>query len=77
MKLAKFERKGFFALLCIFMMSLSLAGADAIVLKNGNRIEADRVWEEDGDIKCDQYGGWSAFQRERSYASNRKGVLRS
>ena len=63
MKLAKFERKGFFALLCIFMMSPSLAGADAIVLKNGNRIEAERVWEEDGEYKCDQYGGVVGFPK--------------
>ena len=63
MKLARFERKGFFALLFIFLMSPSLAGADAIVLKNGNRIEAERVWEEDGDIKCDQYGGVVGFPK--------------
>ena len=63
MKVARFERKGFFALLFIFLMSPSLAGADAIVLKNGNRIEAERVWEEDGDIKCDQYGGVVGFPK--------------
>jgi hypothetical protein len=63
MKLARFVRKGLFALLFIFLMSPSLAGADAIVLKNGNRIEAQRVWEEDGDIKCDQYGGVVGFPK--------------
>jgi hypothetical protein len=63
MKLTRFERKGFFALLFIFFMSPSLAGADAIVLKNGNRIEAQKVWEEDGEIKCDQYGGVVGFQK--------------
>ncbi len=63
MKLARFERKGFFALLFIFLMSPSLAGADAIVLKNGHRIEAQRVWEEDGEIKCDQYGGVVGFPK--------------
>jgi hypothetical protein len=63
MKLARFERRGFFALLLIFLMSPSLVGADAIVLKNGNRIEAERVWEEDGDIKCDQYGGVVGFPK--------------
>lgn len=65
MKLARFGRKALFALLFIFifLMSPSLAGADAIVLKNGNRIEAQRVWEEDGDIKCDQYGGVVGFPK--------------
>jgi len=63
MKLAVFERKGFLALLFIFLMSPSLAGADAIVLKNGNRIEAERVWEEDGEYKCDQYGGVVGFPK--------------
>ena len=63
MKLAGFVRKGLFALLFIFLMSPSLAGADAIVLRNGNRIEAQRVWEEDGDIKCDQYGSVVGFPK--------------
>jgi hypothetical protein len=38
-------------------MSPSIAGADAIVLKNGNRIDAERVWEKDGEYRCNQYGG--------------------
>jgi len=63
MKLAKFERKGFLALLFIFLMLPTLAGADAIVLKNGNRIEAQKVWEEDGCIKCDQFGGVVGFPK--------------
>jgi hypothetical protein len=46
MKLTGFERKTFFAFLFIFLMSPSLVGADAIVLKNGNRIEPQRVWNE-------------------------------
>jgi hypothetical protein len=65
MKLASFERKGFFALLFVYLMSPSPAGADAIVLKNGNRIEAQRVWEEDGEIKCDQYGGVVGFPKQQ------------
>jgi hypothetical protein len=63
MKSTRFERNALFALLFIFLMSPSLAGADAIVFKNGNRIEAQRVWEEDGDIKCDQYGGVVGFPK--------------
>jgi hypothetical protein len=63
MKLARFEMKELFLLLCIFAMSSSLAGADTIVLKNGNRIEAKRVWEENGEIKCDEYGGVVGFPK--------------
>ena len=65
MKSARFENKALFALLFmfLFLMPPSLAGADAIVLKNGNRIEAQRVWEEDGDIKCNQYGGVVGFPK--------------
>jgi hypothetical protein len=72
-KLARFERKGFFALLFILVMSPSLAAADAIILKNGNRIEADRVWEEDGDIKCDQYGGVIGFPKQEVLRIERQG----
>jgi hypothetical protein len=73
MKSTRFERKGFLALLFIFLMSPSLAGADAIILKNGNRIEAERVWEEDGDIKCDQYGGVIGFPKREVLRIERQG----
>jgi hypothetical protein len=63
MKSTRFERNAFFALLFMFTLSPSPTGADAIVLRNGNRIEAQRVWEEDGDIKCDQYGGVVGFPK--------------
>jgi hypothetical protein len=63
MKSGRFEKKGFLSLLFIFGMFPSLAGADAIVLKNGNRIEAQKVWEEDGYIKCDRYGGVVGFPK--------------
>lgn len=63
MKSARIEKKGFLALLFIFLMSPSMANADAIVLKNGNRIETDRVWEEDGEYKCNQYGGVIGFRK--------------
>ena len=63
MESGRLETKALFAVLFIFLMSPSLVGADAIVLKNGNRIEAQRVWEEDGDIKCDQYGGVVGFPK--------------
>jgi hypothetical protein len=65
MKLARPKRKGFFTLLFVFLMFPSLAGADAIVLKNGNRIEAQKVWEQDGEIKCDQYGGVIGFPKQQ------------
>lgn len=35
----------------------SFACADTIVLKNGNKIKSERVWEEDGIIKCIRMGG--------------------
>jgi hypothetical protein len=73
MKLARFGSKGFLALLFLFLMPSSLAGADAIVLKNGNRIEADRVWEEDGEYKCDQYGGVIGFPKQEVLRIERQG----
>ena len=63
MKRARLVRKGFPVVLFLLLMAPALAGGDAIVLKNGNRIEAQRVWEEDGDFKCDQYGGVVGFPK--------------
>lgn len=63
MKSVRFEKKGFFALLFIFLMSPSMAGADTIILKNGNRIDTDKVWEEDGEYRCNQYGGVIGFPK--------------
>lgn len=57
------EIKAVLAFLFLFLMSPSLAGGDAIILKNGNRIESQRVWEEDGDVKCEQYGGVVGFPK--------------
>jgi hypothetical protein len=63
MKSARFERKGFLILLFLVVLFPSSAGADAIVLKNGNRIEAEKVWEEEGEYKCNQYGGVVGFPK--------------
>ena len=63
MQSGRFEMEGFLAVILILLISPSLAGADAIILKNGNRIEAKRVWEEDGDVKCEQYGGVVGFPK--------------
>jgi hypothetical protein len=63
MKTGRFEMKGIFVGLLIFFMFPSLAVASVIVLKNGNRIEAKRVWEENGEIKCNQYGGVIGFPK--------------
>jgi hypothetical protein len=64
METGRFETKGIFVALLIFLMFPSLAVASVIVLKNGNRIEAKRVWEENGEIKCDQYGGVVGFPKQ-------------
>jgi hypothetical protein len=63
MESGRFMTKGLFVVLFVFFMFPSPVGADAIVLRNGNRIEAKRVWEEDGNIKCDQYGGVVGFPK--------------
>jgi hypothetical protein len=63
MRSSRFERKGFFGLLFLLVLCPSAARADAILLKNGNRIEAERVWEENGEYKCDQYGGVVGFPK--------------
>jgi hypothetical protein len=60
---ARFESKGVLVLLFLLVLSPCQARADAIVLKNGNRIEAERVWEENGEYKCDQYGGVVGFPK--------------
>jgi hypothetical protein len=64
MKSARSVKMGFIALLFLFLVSPLPAAADAIILKNGNRIEAQKVWEEDGDVKCNQYGGVVGFPKE-------------
>jgi hypothetical protein len=64
MESARSVKKGFLALLFLFLVSPLSAGADAIILKNGNRIEAQKVWEEDGDVKCNQYGGVVGFPKQ-------------
>jgi hypothetical protein len=63
MESARFERKGFLVLLFLVVFFPSSAGADAIVLKNGSRIEAEKVWEEEGEYKCKQYGGVVGFPK--------------
>jgi hypothetical protein len=64
MESGRFVTKGLLVVLIMFFILPSLAGADAIVLKNGNRIEAQRVWEEDGNVKCNQYGGVVGFPKQ-------------
>jgi hypothetical protein len=65
MKTGRLETKGVLAALFISLTFPSLAGAGVIVLKNGTRIEAKRVWEENGEIKCNQYGGVVGFQKRQ------------
>ena len=35
----------------------SFASADIIIFKDGMKIETERAWEEEGQIKCYRYGG--------------------
>jgi hypothetical protein len=63
MKSTRFEGKGLLVLLFLVVLFPSSAGADAIVLKNGNRIEAEKVWEEKGEYRCKQYGGTVGFPK--------------
>ena len=35
----------------------SFASADIIIFKDGRKIETERAWEEEGQIKCYRYGG--------------------
>jgi hypothetical protein len=60
---SRLKRKGFLVLMFLLALAPSAARADVIVLKNGNRIEAERVWEENGEYKCDQYGGVVGFPK--------------
>ncbi len=49
--------------------------ADTIFLKNGNKINNVRVWEEDELIKCFQYGSLTGYQK-KDIARIEKGVVK-
>ena len=52
----------------VFLAAAGAAGADVIILKNGRTIEAERVWEADGQIQYEKFGavvGVPADQVER------------
>jgi endonuclease YncB( thermonuclease family) len=46
-----------------FLFSLT-AGADTIILKNGKRITATSVWEEDDLVKCLRFGAVIGYLKE-------------
>ncbi|MGD8950794.1 MAG: hypothetical protein PVG62_08595 [Desulfobacterales bacterium] len=52
----------------IFLLALSLcnvATADTIVLKNGRRIEVEKVWEDGGQIKGSVYGATIGYPKDQ------------
>ena len=54
----------------LFMLLLllgfpTISAADIIVLKNGNRIETEKAWEEEGQIKFYRFGGVFGFPKEQ------------
>lgn len=51
-----------FLLALVFSAEIS---ADTIVLKNGLRLEADRIWEETAEIKCALHGVVIGFARDK------------
>ncbi|QTA86010.1 hypothetical protein [Desulfonema magnum] len=55
--------KLFITILSLLLISSS-GKADTIFLKNGRKIEAERVWKEDNQIKCDVYGAIVGYPKE-------------
>lgn len=43
----------------------SIATADTIVLKNGRRIEVEKVWEDGGQIKGSVYGATIGYPKDQ------------
>jgi len=43
-------------LFCICLLYVISASSDTIVLKNGMRLHSKKVWEENGEIKCNMRG---------------------
>ncbi|OQX28240.1 MAG: hypothetical protein BWK80_01105 [Desulfobacteraceae bacterium IS3] len=58
----------FIILSVIYLVFLLLfpfaASADTLILKNGNRIETSRAWEEGGLIKCRRFGAVVGYPKE-------------
>ena len=53
----KIKMKGFLIPLLLLVTLSSFASADVIIFKDGRKIETERAWEEEGQIKCYRYGG--------------------
>ena len=53
----KIKMKGFLIPLLLLFTLSSFASADVIIFKDGRKIETERAWEEEGQIKCYRYGG--------------------
>lgn len=53
----KIKMKGLLIALLLIVTLSSFASADVIIFKDGRKIETERAWEEEGQIKCYRYGG--------------------
>jgi len=49
--------------LALILLPLT-AGADTIYFKDGMRLDVQKAWEEDGQIKCDMYGAVTSYPKE-------------
>jgi len=56
-------KKSFLTFLFLIMVPV-FANADLVILKNGDKIETKRAWEEDGQIKFYRYGGIVGYPKE-------------
>jgi len=52
-------------LLLLLLSFPAISAADIIILKNGNRIETEKAWEEEGQIKFYRFGGVFGFPKEQ------------
>lgn len=48
----------------IVFLSPLLSGADTVILKNGMRFEADKIWQEGNEIKCFRNGIVIGFSKD-------------
>lgn len=65
----KIMKKSFIKLIFVFLIATFFtcvvqSNADTIVLKNGNKIEVDKAWEEDGFIKANRGNGLIGFPKD-------------
>jgi len=52
-------------LLLLLLSFPTISAADTIILKNGNRIETEKAWEEESQVKFYRFGGVFGFPKEQ------------